>query len=66
MTSKFTELAIDCADPGGLARFWCSVLGYEVPLCPTVLICLPGICPRARTRPLPAGSCSTGWPRAGR
>ncbi|WP_314171815.1 VOC family protein [Streptomyces winkii] len=30
MTSKFTELAIDCADPGGLAGFWCSVLGYEV------------------------------------
>ncbi|MGH3324166.1 MAG: VOC family protein, partial [Streptomyces sp.] len=27
MTSKFTELAIDCADPDGLARFWCSVLG---------------------------------------
>ncbi|MGH3385979.1 MAG: VOC family protein [Nocardioidaceae bacterium] len=30
MTCKFTELAIDCADPHGLARFWCSVLGYEV------------------------------------
>ena len=30
MTSKFTELAIDCADPGGLARFWCAVLDYEV------------------------------------
>jgi glyoxalase superfamily protein len=30
MTSKFTELAIDCADPGRLARFWCSVLGYDV------------------------------------
>jgi hypothetical protein len=30
MTSKFTELSIDCADPSGLARFWCSVLGYEV------------------------------------
>ncbi|GEM32822.1 lactoylglutathione lyase [Nocardia neocaledoniensis NBRC 108232] len=30
MTSKFTELAIDCADPTGLARFWCAVLGYEV------------------------------------
>jgi Glyoxalase-like domain len=30
VTSKFTELAIDCADPGGLVRFWCSVLGYEV------------------------------------
>jgi len=30
MTSKFTELAIGCADPNGLARFWCSVLDYEV------------------------------------
>ena len=30
MTSRFTELAIDCADPVRLARFWCSVLGYEV------------------------------------
>jgi hypothetical protein len=30
MTSKFTELAVDCADPGGLARFWCAVLGYQV------------------------------------
>jgi hypothetical protein len=30
MASKFTELAIDCADPGALARFWCSALGYEV------------------------------------
>ncbi|HYK30263.1 MAG TPA: VOC family protein [Streptosporangiaceae bacterium] len=30
MTSKFTELAIDCAHPSGLARFWCSVLDYEV------------------------------------
>ncbi|GAA1116200.1 VOC family protein [Nocardiopsis composta] len=30
MASKFTELAIDCADPEGLARFWCAVLDYEV------------------------------------
>ena len=30
MTSKFTDLAIDCADPRGLAGFWCSVLDYEV------------------------------------
>ena len=30
MTSKFTELAIDCVDPERLARFWCAVLGYEV------------------------------------
>lgn len=30
MASKFTEIAIDCADPSGLARFWCSVLDYEV------------------------------------
>ncbi|MER7696075.1 MULTISPECIES: VOC family protein [unclassified Streptomyces] len=30
MAGKFTELAIDCAEPVGLARFWCSVLDYEV------------------------------------
>jgi Glyoxalase-like domain len=30
MTSKLTEVAIDCADPVGLARFWCAVLGYAV------------------------------------
>ncbi|WP_194835720.1 VOC family protein [Nocardia sp. XZ_19_369] len=30
MASKFTELAIDCADPVRLAQFWCAVLGYEV------------------------------------
>ncbi|MDX2917389.1 MULTISPECIES: VOC family protein [Streptomyces] len=30
MAAKFTELAIDCADPLALARFWCSVLDYEV------------------------------------
>jgi hypothetical protein len=30
MTSKFTELSIDCADPEGLAHFWCAVLDYEV------------------------------------
>ena len=30
MASKFTELAIDCADPHGLARFWSAVLDYEV------------------------------------
>ncbi|MEU2097440.1 VOC family protein [Streptomyces globisporus] len=30
MAGKFTELAIDCADPSALARFWCSVLDYEV------------------------------------
>ncbi|MCA1274119.1 VOC family protein [Streptomyces sp. 7G] len=30
MAGKFTELAIDCADPAALARFWCSVLDYEV------------------------------------
>ncbi|MFI8006147.1 VOC family protein [Streptomyces sp. NPDC086010] len=30
MTSRFTELAIDCADPATLARFWCAVLGYGV------------------------------------
>lgn len=29
MTSRFTELAIDCTDPDALARFWCSVLAPE-------------------------------------
>jgi catechol 2,3-dioxygenase-like lactoylglutathione lyase family enzyme len=30
MTSRFTELIIDCHDPEALAQFWCAVLGYEV------------------------------------
>ena len=30
MTSRFTELVIDCRDPQRLARFWCDVLGYRV------------------------------------
>ena len=30
MASRFTDLAVDCADPRRLAGFWCSVLGYEV------------------------------------
>ncbi|WP_431034841.1 VOC family protein [Streptomyces sp. P6-2-1] len=30
MTSRFTELAVDCADPRALARFWCAVLDYVV------------------------------------
>ncbi|WP_052850530.1 VOC family protein [Streptomyces avicenniae] len=30
MASKFTEMVIDCADPAGLAHFWCAVLDYEV------------------------------------
>jgi len=30
MASKLTEVEIDCADPHGLARFWCSVLDYVV------------------------------------
>ena len=30
MTSRFSELIIDCHDPESLAQFWCGVLGYEV------------------------------------
>ncbi|MDA2814880.1 VOC family protein [Nocardiopsis sp. RSe5-2] len=30
MTSRFTELAVDCADPDRLAGFWCAVLDYRV------------------------------------
>jgi hypothetical protein len=28
MTSRFTELVVDCHDPGRLAEFWRAALGY--------------------------------------
>jgi hypothetical protein len=54
MASKLTELAIDCADPSGLARFWCSVLDYEVQdeADGTVTIGSP-LVPEGRNRPGP-------------
>ena len=54
MASKFTELAIDCSDPRGLARFWCSVLDYEVQdeADDTVTIGSPGV-PDGRNQPGP-------------
>ncbi|NYV75251.1 VOC family protein [Streptomyces sp. UH6] len=30
MTSRFTELVVDCRDPERLAAFWCAVLGFTV------------------------------------
>ncbi len=30
MTSRFTELAVDCHDPERLAAFWCEILDFEV------------------------------------
>jgi len=30
MTSRFTELVVDCHRPHELAAFWCAVLDYEV------------------------------------
>ncbi|MFF1716946.1 VOC family protein [Streptomyces sp. NPDC058268] len=30
MTSRFTELAVDCHDPESLAAFWCQVLDFKV------------------------------------
>ncbi|MFF9839462.1 VOC family protein [Streptomyces sp. NPDC013740] len=30
MTSRFTELVVDCHDPEGLADFWCRVLDFKV------------------------------------
>ncbi|MFI6875991.1 VOC family protein [Streptomyces sp. NPDC050400] len=30
MTSRFTELTVDCRDPERLAAFWCEVLGFTV------------------------------------
>ncbi|WP_235735282.1 VOC family protein [Nocardioides alcanivorans] len=29
MTSRLTEINIDCADPARLAAFWCAALGYS-------------------------------------
>ncbi|MFF5302746.1 VOC family protein [Streptomyces sp. NPDC013161] len=30
MTSRFTELVVDCRDPERLAAFWCAVLDFKV------------------------------------
>ena len=30
MTSRLTEINVDCADPARLAEFWCAALGYVV------------------------------------
>nr|BFD87420.1 VOC family protein [Streptomyces sp. Xyl84] len=30
MTSRFTELTVDCDDPERLAAFWCEVLDFKV------------------------------------
>lgn len=30
MTSRLTEINVDCAEPRPLADFWCEVLGYTV------------------------------------
>jgi len=30
MTSRLTEINVDCADPAALAEFWCAALGYAV------------------------------------
>ena len=54
MTSKLTELAIDCADPHGLARFWCSVLDYEVQDEDDEIVTIgPPSVPQGRDRPGP-------------
>jgi hypothetical protein len=30
MTSRFTELSVDCHDPERLAAFWCEVFDFQV------------------------------------
>ena len=30
MSSRFTELVVDCGDPATLARFWAAVLDYRI------------------------------------
>lgn len=54
MTSKFTELAIDSANPTALAEFWCAVLGYEIQDTEdgVVTIGSPAV-PEGKTRPGP-------------
>ncbi len=50
MTSKFTELAIDCADPNGLARFWWRSLATRCKTKTTELSQLASLwCLQART-----------------
>jgi hypothetical protein len=54
MASKLTEIAIDCADPAGLARFWCSVLDYEVQGAEDGLITIGSpLLPEGKDRPGP-------------
>ena len=54
MASKCTELAIDCADPHALARFWCSVLDYEVQEEDDQLVTIRSpLVPEGRNRPGP-------------
>src|SRR4051794_37868820 len=54
MSSKFTELAIDCADPANLAVFWCAVLGYEVLDEDDETVSIgPPLAPEGKTRPGP-------------
>jgi hypothetical protein len=54
MASKFTELAVDCADPHGLARFWSSVLDYEVQDEEDGLVTIGSpMAPEGRSRPGP-------------
>lgn len=40
MTSRFTELAIDSADPESLARFWAAALDYGVVGSENDLVCI--------------------------
>ncbi len=30
MSIREVQVTFDCADPGGLAEFWCEVLGYQL------------------------------------
>ncbi|SEF23958.1 hypothetical protein SAMN05421837_102496 [Amycolatopsis pretoriensis] len=34
-TIRQVQITFDCAEPERVARFWCEVLGYEVPPAPT-------------------------------
>jgi glyoxalase superfamily protein len=57
MTSRLTELSVDCADPAALARFWAAALGYEVleESADLVEIGLPGVSDAQRLEDVRSG-----------
>lgn len=53
---KQVQITFDCAEPERVARFWCEVLGYELPPDTTVACVDPtGVGPRLYFQRVPEG-----------